>query len=394
MTGGADRSGPLAGVKVLELGGVGPVPFCGMYLADLGADVTRIERPLADDALSRSRRSLNLTARGKRSIAMDIRGEAGRAIVRDLMRDVDIVMEGFRPGVLERLALGPEDAHAVNPAIVYGRMSGWGTKGPLASTAGHDINYLGVAGLLSAIGTAEKPIPPLNIVGDFGGALYLVTGLLAALTSARSSGQGQVVEASILGGTVALMTQLYAIKDHGQWNMARETNWTDGGAPFYRTYATADGKFMAVGAIEPQFYAALIALLGLGGVIDPARQMDRSSWMETTARFAEAFARRSRDAWTEAAAQIDACCTPVLDLDEARMDAHNVAEALFVDVAGLSEPAPQPRFSATSVPNPTPASPQGADAVAVLRGIGRDEAAIEALFEAGVVSRPDILEQA
>lgn len=382
------RQGPLSGIRVLEMGGVGPVPFCGMYFADLGAEVIRIERPLGKDALSRSRRKLNLCARGKKSLAMDVRSEAGRSIALDLAAKADIVMEGFRPGVIERLGLGPADCLARNPALVFGRMTGWGAGGPLSQAAAHDINYIGMSGLLATIGTKAQPMPPLNIVGDFGGALYLVTGLLAALTHARATGEGQIVDATILGGTVALMSQLYTIHDHGDWRLEREANWMDGGAPFYRTYATADGRFMAVGAIEPQFYAALLALLGLEDVVDPAAQMDRSSWDATADAMAAAFRSRTRDEWADLAKHVDACCTPVLDLDEARLHPHARDAGLFVNVGGRLEPAPQPRFSATPAADPAAASSPGADADAILRSIGRDDSMIAELYHSGVVSDP------
>lgn len=382
------RDGPLVGVRVLELGGVGPIPYCGMYLADLGAEVIRIERPLGDDALSRNRRTLNLFARGKQTIAMDFRGDAGRQVALDLVEQSDLVLEGFRPGVLERLGLGPEDCFARHPALVYGRMSGWGSGGPLSNVAAHDINYLGISGLLSAIGSRDRPVPPLNIVGDFGGALFLVTGLLAALTQARQSGKGQVVDASILGGSMALMAQLYALHDHGDWVAEREANWLDGGAPFYRVYETADRGFMAVGAIEPQFYAALLKLLDLEGEIDRRQQMERASWQATADRFAAVFRTRSREEWTSAGALVEACCTPVLNLGEARAHPQMVQAGLLVDVGGKLEPAPQPLFSRTPPSPPVKASDPGADAESVLRGIGRDAAAIAALYDAGVVSRP------
>ncbi|MCK9540721.1 MAG: CoA transferase [Novosphingobium sp.] len=385
---GTGRGGPLSGVRVVELGGVGPVPFCGMYFADMGADVVRIERPLGADPLSQSRRKLNLLARGKQTIAMDFRGAEGQAVARDLVARADIVMEGFRPGVLERLGLGPDDALSLNARLVYGRMSGWGAGGPLSDAAAHDINYIGLSGLLAAIGPRALPMPPLNVVGDFGGALYLVTGLLAALTHARTTGEGQVVEASIMGGAVALMSQLYTIRDHGDWVMERESNWMDGGAPFYRCYETSDGGFMAVGAIEPQFYAALVGLLGLSGEVDPAGQMDRATWPATAERFARAFLTRTRDEWARLAAQVEACCTPVLDLDEARRHPQAFASGLFARVGGNMEPAPQPRFSRTP-PDPLAAStPQGSEAQTILRSLGRSDAEIEALYEAGIVSRP------
>lgn len=382
------RSGPLADVRVLELGGVGPVPFCGMSLADLGADVVRVERPMGDDTLSRTRRSLNLLARGKRSIAMDFRSLPGRDIALDLVRRSDIVIEGFRPGVLERLGLGPGDCLEVNPRLVYGRMSGWGKGGPLAGTAAHDINYLAMSGLLATIGTEDQPLPPLNIIGDFGGALYLVAGLLAALTHARATGNGQVVEASIFGGSLGLMAQLFAIKDHGDWVMQRQSNWMDGGAPFYRTYRTADDRFMAVGAIEPQFYKALLDVLGLAGKVDPADQMKRETWPRTTELIAAAFAGRSQAEWVGQSRDVEACCTPVLDLDEARRHSQALAAGHFCDVGGRREPAPQPAFSATPTAPPAAAAAIGGDAKSVLEEIGLSPAQMDEFFDAGVVSRP------
>ncbi|SCW81218.1 alpha-methylacyl-CoA racemase [Sphingobium faniae] len=381
--------GPLAGVRVVELGGVGPVPFCGMYLADMGAEVIRIERPLGDDPLSRSRRQLNLLARGKRSIAMDFRNEAGRAIVQDMVRRSDIVIEGFRPGTLERLGLGPQDCLAISPALVYGRMSGWGNEGPLARLGAHDINYLALSGLLGAIGPHDQPYPPLNIVGDFGGALYLVAGLLCALTHARTRGEGQVVDASIMGGSVALMTQLYAIHDAGEWRDQRESNWMDGGAPYYRCYATSDGGFMAVGAIEAKFFAGLVDGLGLTGEIDPRRQMDRSYWPEIAGHFTATFRTRTRAAWTKVFEEVDGCCTPVLSLDEARKHDQARANGMYATIGGRIEPAPQPYFSHTPAPTPQPATPQGGDAAAILRDLGRSLEEAEQLYRAGVVARPD-----
>lgn len=385
---GTVRKGPLSGVRVVELGGVGPVPFCGMYFADMGAEVIRIERPLGTDPLSLSRQKLNLLARGKRTIAMDFRGGEGLAVARDLIASADIVMEGFRPGVLERIGLGPEDALGLNPRLVYGRMSGWGTGGPMSNAAAHDINYIGLSGLLNAIGPRDVPMPPLNLVGDFGGSLYLVTGLLAALTHARSSGEGQVVEASIMGGAIALMSQLYTIHDNGDWSSERENNWFDGGAPYYRCYRCRDGGFMAVGAIEPQFYKELVAMLGLSDVIGLERQMDRSAWAGTTARFAAVFATRSRDEWAELAAQVEACCTPVLDLDEARKHPQALASGLFSQVGDRIEPAPQPVFSKTPPEPLVAATPQGTEAVSILAELGRTPEQIEALFWTGIVSRP------
>jgi alpha-methylacyl-CoA racemase len=380
--------GPLAGVRVLELGGVGPVAFCGMTLADLGADVIRIERPLGIDPLSRSRTQLNLLARGKRSIVVDLQMPEGKRIGSDLVRNSDIVIEGFRPGVVEQLGLGPTDCIDLKPAIIFGRMTGWGQGGTLSSLAGHDINYIAISGLLATIGTPDQPLPPLNIVGDFGAALYLVSGVLAALTSARETGRGQIVEASILGGTLGLMAQLFAIKDHGEWSLQRQSNWMDGGAPFYRAYTTRDGRFMAIGAIEPKFYKALVGLIGLDNEIDLTQQMVRSTWHATAERFAAAFAKRDRDEWAALALTVDACCTPVLDLDEARVHSHAASIGAFTNVGGNVEPAPQPLFSETRISAPRPPRPAGADSVSILSEIGRDVAAIGTLYATGVVRRP------
>lgn len=382
------RKGPLSGVRVVELGGVGPVPFCGMYFADMGAEVIRIERPLGTDPLSLSRQKLNLLARGKRTIAMDFRGGEGLAVARDLVAGADIVMEGFRSGVLERIGLGPDAALGLNPRLVYGRMSGWGSGGPMSRAAAHDINFIGLSGLLNAIGPRDLPMPPLNLVGDFGGSLYLVTGLLAALTHARASGEGQVVEASIMGGAIALMSQLYTIHDNGDWSIERESNWFDGGAPYYRCYKCSDGGFMAVGAIEPQFYKELVAMLGLSDLIDLERQMDRSAWADTTARFAGVFSTRSRDEWARLAAEVEACCTPVLDLDEAREHPQALASGMFAQVGERIEPAPQPLFSGTPPDPLVAATPQGTEAASILAELGRTPEQIEALFAAGIVSRP------
>jgi alpha-methylacyl-CoA racemase len=378
--------GPLTGISVLELGGVGPVPFCGVTLADLGAEVIRVERPSMDTALSRTRGALNLHARGKRSIALDLRLPGGRQVALDLAAKSDIVIEGFRPGVVERLGLGPSDCLAVNPRLVFGRMSGWGKRGELSNHAGHDINYASVAGLLGTIGTAEQPVPPLNIVGDFGGALYLVIGLLAARLHAQTTGRGQIVDASIYGGTVGLMSQLFAIKDHGEWRMQRQTNWLDGGAPFYRAYRTADDRFMAVGAIEPQFYAALLKLLKVEQQVEVSSQLNRDTWTDTIAIFAKAFATRSREEWTTLAMKSDACVTPVLNLDEARQHPHALSAGVFTEIEDRIEPAPQPQFSATPTVTQSASHFPGADSLSILKEMGRDAAGINELIDAGVVA--------
>src|SRR3712207_1802667 len=293
--------GPLQGIRVLELAGIGPGPFAAMLLADMGADVVRVDRL---DAIPPSgttqERSFDVLARGRRSIAVDLKQPAGGGLVLRLATDADVLIEGFRPGVTERLGVGPDDCLARNPRLVYGRMTGWGQEGPLAARAGHDINYLGLTGALHAIGTADKPVPPLNIGADFGGgALFLVVGVLAALLERGSSGQGQVVDAAMVDGASSLVTMIHGLLAAGLWQDRRAANLLDGGAPFYDTYACADGRHVAVGALEPQFYAQFLAGLGLTDDL-PGGQHDVARWPEQRERIAAAFATRGRDEWAEA----------------------------------------------------------------------------------------------
>ena len=344
--------GPLKGVKVVEFAGIGPGPFCGMLLSDLGADVVRIDRKGPGRASP-----ADITARGRRSIALDLkRPEAVETCLR-LMDSAEIIFEGFRPGVMERLGLGPDVALKRNPKLVYGRMTGWGQTGPLAQAAGHDINYIAISGALHAIGTGDKPVPPLNLVGDFGGgALYLAFGLLAALTHARATGQGQVVDTAMTDGAASLMSMFYGMKAMGVWNGERRANLLDGGAHFYDTYQCSDGKWIALGSIEPQFYALLLEKAGL---TDPAfgAQMDRSAWPDLKAKLAAVIARKTRAEWTAIMEGTDICFGPVMDLDEAPLHPHNLARETFVTVSGVVQPAPAPRFSATpgQIQGPPPA---------------------------------------
>ncbi|MGB0498117.1 MAG: CaiB/BaiF CoA transferase family protein [Rubricella sp.] len=357
------RGGALSGVRVIEFAGLGPGPFCGMMLADLGADVVRIDRPGADpDALGH-----RVMGRGKRSILLDLKAEEGRARAFALVSRADLLIEGFRPGVMERLGLGPEQALAANPALVYGRMTGWGQDGPRAREAGHDIDYIALTGALHAIGGADGPVPPLNLLGDFGGgALYLAVGLLAGLHHARVTGEGQVVDAAIVDGTVHLTAMIRDLRGAGQWRDGRGANLLDGGAHFYRCYACGDGRWIAVGAIEPQFYAAFRAGLGLDDPIFD-RQNDRALWPELSARVAAVIARHPRAHWLEVFAGTDACVAPVNDWDEAARDPHMAARGVFVDGPLGPEPAPAPRMSRTpgSVGRASPAP--GADTIQVLR---------------------------
>ncbi len=334
-------SGPLAGIRVVELAGLGPVPYACLLLAELGADVVRVDRPGGGTQLVPPERdALN---RSRPSVAVDLKSPAGRDVVLRLVESADVLVEGLRPGVTERLGVGPDECWARNPRLVYARMTGWGQDGPLADRAGHDINYLGLTGALHAIGTAEAPVPPLNAVADFGGgALFLVVGVLAALLERQTSGRGQVVDAAMVDGASSLVTMVYGLLGAGRWQDRRAANLLDGGAPFYGTYACADGRHVAVGSIEPQFHAQLLAGLGIdagehGGQFDVAR------WPEQHERIAAAFATRGRDEWAEAFAGTDACVTPVLEPGEAAAHPHLAARGTLVEVDGVLQAAPAPR---------------------------------------------------
>ncbi|MGC4808699.1 CaiB/BaiF CoA transferase family protein [Micromonospora sp. DT233] len=359
-------SGPLAGVRVLELAGIGPAPFAAMLLADLGADVVRVDRP-EPGALSAGDPGRDLLNRGKRSVVVDLKHPDGPEVVLGLADRAAILIEGWRPGVAERLGIGPQAALARNPALVYGRMTGWGQQGPLAGAAGHDIGYIAVAGALHPIGRAGgSPQIPLNLVGDFGGgALYLVVGCLAALHVARSTGQGQVVDAAIVDGTAHLTTMFAGLLAAGAWRPERGRNLLDGGAPFYDVYPTADGEHMAVGALEPQFYAELLRLLGIADADLPA-QHDVAGWPVLRARFSEVFAQRTRDEWTALFEGTDACVAPVLSLTEAQHHRHLVARATYEEHSGVRQPAVAPRLSATPGQIGGPPPLPGADTETVL----------------------------
>ncbi|MFG2616202.1 CaiB/BaiF CoA transferase family protein [Streptomyces sp. NPDC048507] len=348
VTGNGPRagSGPLAGVRVVELAGIGPGPFAAMLLADLGADVVRVDRPggggLAIDPAH------DVTNRNKRSVLVDLKSPGGPALVLDLVERADVLIEGFRPGVAERLGVGPADCHARNPQLVYGRMTGWGQEGPLAHTAGHDIAYIAVTGALGMIGAPDgPPAVPANLVGDYaGGSLYLVIGILAALHHARTpGGRGQVVDAAIVDGTAHLTAMIHGMVAAGGWQDRRGANLLDGGCPFYGTYETSDGLYMAVGALEQQFYDTFVELLGIKEQA-PARK-DLARWGELRETVAARFKSRTRAAWTEVFEGTDACVAPVLSLREAPQHPHLAARATFTDFGGITQPAPAPRFSAT-----------------------------------------------
>jgi alpha-methylacyl-CoA racemase len=347
-TGGA-RVGPLQGVRVVEFAGIGPAPFCGMLLADLGADVVRIDRRGARGGLLGAIGGTSLLDRGKRSIALDLKDAADLEVVRALVARADVLLEGFRPGVMERLGLGPDELLAANPALVYGRMTGWGQSGPLSHSAGHDIGYIALSGALGATGRPdERPAPPVNLLGDFGGGgVFLALGAVAALVHARATGEGQVVDAAIVDGTAVLTTMIHGMLEAGAWVDRRGVNLLDTGAPFYDVYRCSDGRFVAVGALEEKFYAALLE--GLGMADDPSvpPREDPRRWPELRALFTDRFASRTRAEWWEVFRGTDACVAPVWSLLEATTDPHNRAREVFVEVDGRVQPAPAPRFSAT-----------------------------------------------
>jgi alpha-methylacyl-CoA racemase len=381
-------TGPLAGIRVLELPAIGPVPFLGMLLADLGAEVTRIDRiSRATDPLT----ALPIGAdgplgRGRRSVGLDLRQPAGAEILLDLAAESDVLIEGFRPGVAERLGIGPEPVLRRNPALVYGRMTGWGQTGPLAPRAGHDITYLAVSGLLHDIGPREgPPIPPANYLADFGGgAMFLAVGLLAALHSARSSGRGQVVDAAMLDGAAYLATMVRTLHSHRLWQDGREANIFNGGLPHYRCYRCADGRYVAVGALEPKFWAELLSTLGL----DPDQQpspYDPAHQAELTELLAGIFAGRTRDDWARLFEPTDACVAPVLTLGEAPEHPHNEARAGYVSSAGATVAAPAPRFQATPAEPAGEPPAIGAHTEQVLAGLGYSAERIAELRAAGVI---------
>lgn len=373
--------GPLDGIRIIEMAGIGPVPFCAMLFADLGADVIRIERPPS----SRSLLGLDrVNCRNRRSIGLDLKHPDGGAVLLDLVATADVLIEGLRPGVAERLGFGPEVCLERNEQLIYGRMTGWGQEGPLAARAGHDLNYIALTGALDAIG-ADQPVPPLNLVGDFGGgALYLAMGVLAALVERQNSGRGQVVDAAMVDGATSLMAMFYEFRSLGFWEGTRGSNLLDGGAPFYSVYATADGKYVAVAALEPEFYAELIARLGLDSATLP-QQYDRSGWSDLRIRFATVFATRTREEWTGIFAESDACVTPVLSIDETAADTHLAARDSLIEVAGEVQPAPAPRFSRSTAAAPTPAPRPGEQTVEVLRELGMTTARISELRAGGAV---------
>jgi len=370
----------LDGVRIVEMAGIGPAPFCAMLLADMGADVLRIDRLAASDLGVNTPTHLDLLNRSKRSVAVDLKSEHGLATVKQLIGRADVLIEGFRPGVMEKLGLGPDPCLQLNPRLVFGRMTGWGQTGPLSQTAGHDINYIAITGALDAIGRRDHaPSIPLNLVGDFaGGSLYLAMGVLAAVIQARSSGRGQVVDAAIVDGVTNLLTMQRAFDQMKVWPPQRGRGFLSGGAPFYDVYETRDGRFIAIGSVEPKFYRELLTRLGLDDEALPG-QNDQRGWDTLRERFAAVFKTRTRAQWCAVFEGSDACFAPVLDMDEAVTHPHNVARDLFVEVQGVLNPQPAPRFSRTPSGISRPPAKTGADADEALVDWGFSTAQVAAL---------------
>ena len=378
--------GPLTGLRVIELASIGPGPLCAMLLADLGADVIRIDRTEPSGLGVPLDVKFDIAGRNRRSVALDIKQAAGRDAALRLIDRADVLIEGWRPGVAERLGLGPEPCLARNPGLVFGRMTGFGQTGPLSQAAGHDLNYIALTGALNAIGGPAKPVPPLNLVGDYGGgALYLAFGLLAAIFERSRSGQGQVVDAAMVDGASSLMTIFHGMVASGQWDATqRAANLLDGGAPFYDTYATADGLWVSIGALEPKFFAEFSERIGLDSSY-LKRQYDRRCWPEMRAAISMLMAGKTRDAWSALLEGTDACFAPVLSLAEASSHAHAVARQGFTTVAGVVQPAPAPRFSRSAAAQPLPAVKPGTHSDSILAEAGFSAADIAALHARGAV---------
>jgi len=377
-------AGPLAGLRIIEIAGIGPAPFCGMMLADHGAEVIRIERPgdgpgfapgVSDDILARSRRS----------VMVDLKTPEGIAIVRDLCRTADGLIEGFRPGVMERLGLGPELLLQDNPRLVYGRMTGWGQEGPYAQAAGHDINYIALSGNLHTYGRAgQKPTPPANAVGDFGGGgMMLAFGMVSAILHARESGKGQTIDCAMVDGAAVLASMTWSLYANGQWRDERGTNLVDTGAPFYDSYETADGKFIAIGPVEPQFYRELLRLAEATDL--PTNHFDARTWPEMGASLDQLFRMRTREEWCALLEGSDACFAPVLSLSEAPLHPHNQQRGTFLCIDGKVQPAPAPRYTRTVTETPWMSRAAGEDSAEVLCSVGYDVAHIADLKARGII---------
>ena len=378
--------GPLSGLKVVELAGIGPGPFCAMLLADLGADVVRVDRTAQVDLGIDRGRKYNVLNRSRRSVSVDLKNPDGVETVLKLIEEADALIEGFRPGVTERLGLGPEECHRRNPRLVYGRMTGWGQDGPMAHAAGHDINYIALTGALHAISPTDKPSPPLNLIGDFGGgAMYLAFGICAALLEAKTSGEGQVVDVSMTEGAASLMSSIYGMHASGHWSDNREDNVLDGGSYYYGVYETSDGKFVSIGSIEGKFHDELLELTGFTDAPTEDRNV-QESWDEKKARLGEIIKSKSRDQWDEIMAGSDVCYAPVLDLSEAPRHPHNVARGSFVEVDGVIQPGPTPRFSRTPGEVQMPPPAPGQHTMEVLTDWGFSSEDVEKLKDVGAVT--------
>ncbi len=374
--------GPLAGLRIIELEGLGPAPFAGMMLADMGAEVISITRKSAS-----RERAAQISERGKKSVALNLKSAEGIEAVLKLCESADALIEGFRPGVAERLGIGPEHCQASNPKLVYGRMTGWGQTGPLAQAAGHDMNYISLSGAQHAIGRAgEKPVPPLNLVGDFGGGgMFLAFGVMCAIHEAAHSGKGQVVDVSMVEGSAALMHMMYAFFAQGMWKDERGSNMLDGAAHFYDTYETSDGKYVSIGSIEPQFYQLLIELAELDQEAF-APQMDATQWPALKEKLAAVIKTKSRDEWCAIMEGTDVCFAPVLSMSEAPQHPHNVERGSFIELGGVVQPAPAPKFNRTPPAVQHPPHQAGADTDAVLATVGYDSETLARLREQGVLS--------
>ncbi len=376
--------GPLNGVKVIEMKGIGPGPYAGMLLADMGAEVISIERAQKPTGIAYPIQ-YDIHSRGKKSIAINLKSPQGVATALSLIEQSDMLIEGFRPGVMEKLGLGPQECHERNPKLIYGRVTGWGQIGPLAKTAGHDLNYISLTGALAAIGPGDKPVPPLNLIGDYaGGSLFLLLGMLAALHVATLTGKGDVVDAAITDGSASLMGLLHTAHSLNGWIVQRESNLLDGAAHFYRCYETADNKYISVGAIEPQFYAVLIDKAAL----DPTAfqsQMDAAEWSSKAEKLADVFKQKTRQQWCDIFEGTDACISPVLDFTEAPLHPHNAARHTYINIGGVIQPAPAPRFSNHIADQPQMSGTEGSDTQTVLSAFGFDEAEIRILKQVGAL---------